>query len=61
MASEDLTPLTENEIRPLISKSKAAKDYAHAPYSKFPVGAALLTKDGRTFTGKLADNYVQYA
>ena len=53
MASEELVPLTEKEIRSLIDKSKEAKEYAHAPYSRFPVGAALLAKDGRTFTGKL--------
>ena len=51
MASE-LAPLTEEEIKSLITKSKAAKEFAHAPYSKFQVGAALLSKDGRIFTGK---------
>ena len=52
MASTELVPLTEEEIKSLIAKSKAAKEYAHAPYSNFQVGAALLTKDGRIFTGK---------
>lgn len=53
MASTELAPLTEDEIKSLITKSKAAKEYAHAPYSNFQVGAALLTKDGRIFTGKI--------
>ena len=53
MAAEELVPLTEDEIRFLIDKGKEAKGHAHAPYSRFPVGAALLAKDGRTFTGKL--------
>lgn len=29
---------------------------AHAPYSEFPVGAALLTVDGRTFSGCNIEN-----
>lgn len=29
---------------------------AHAPYSKFPVGAAVLTRDGRTFSGCNIEN-----
>lgn len=29
---------------------------AHAPYSKFPVGAALLTGDGRTYSGCNIEN-----
>ncbi len=28
-----------------------ARAYAHAPYSKFKVGAALLTKSGKVYTG----------
>ena len=61
MASEELAPLTEDEIRSLIDKSKEAKEYAYAPYSRFPVGAALLAKDGRTFTGKLDSHRMQYS
>ena len=52
MASTELTALTDEEIKSLVAKSKAAKEYAHAPYSKFQVGAAILASDGRTFTGK---------
>lgn len=52
MASVELATLTEEEMKSLIAKSKAAKDHAHAPYSNFQVGAALLTKEGRIFTGK---------
>ena len=52
MASKQLTPLTDEEIKTLIDKSRSAKGFAHAPYSNFPVGAALLAKDGRIFTGE---------
>ena len=33
-----------------------ALDNAHAPYSKFKVGAALLTRDGRLITGCNVEN-----
>ncbi|HTR37692.1 MAG TPA: cytidine deaminase [Bryobacteraceae bacterium] len=34
----------------------AARDHAHAPFSKFRVGAALETDDGRIFTGCNVEN-----
>ncbi|HEX2017304.1 MAG TPA: cytidine deaminase [Aurantimonas sp.] len=35
----------------LFAKARSAMRRAHAPYSKFPVGAALRTTDGRIFAG----------
>ncbi|MCT4605267.1 MAG: cytidine deaminase [Marinisporobacter sp.] len=35
----------------LFQEAVKAKEYAYAPYSKFKVGAALLTKDGKVYTG----------
>lgn len=35
----------------LFEAAVAAMKSAHAPYSKFPVGAALRTEDGRIFSG----------
>lgn len=35
----------------LFQKAVAAKAHAYVPYSNFRVGAALLTKDGKIFTG----------
>lgn len=45
--------VSEEEIKDLIAKSNDAKERAFAPYSNFKVGAALLTVDGRIFTGIL--------
>ena len=38
-------------IEPLIRKSQKAKEFAYCPYSKFSVGAAVMTNDGTVFTG----------
>lgn len=37
--------------RDLFDAARAAMEKCHAPYSKFPVGAAMRTKDGRIFSG----------
>lgn len=37
--------------RPLIRSAKAAQQNAHAPYSQFKVGAAILTSKGRVYGG----------
>jgi cytidine deaminase len=40
----------------LIDMAKNARRWAHAPYSNFSVGAALLSADGRVFTGCNVEN-----
>jgi cytidine deaminase len=35
----------------LVRIAQEAKQRAHAPYSQFPVGAALLSTDGRVYAG----------
>jgi cytidine deaminase len=35
----------------LFEAAKAAMAHAYAPYSKFPVGAAIRTADGKVFSG----------
>ena len=40
--------MTDQELLDFADK---AKEKAYAPYSRFQVGAAILTKEGKVFTG----------
>ncbi len=48
--------MDEKMIRKLIETAAAQRQYSYAPYSEYRVGAALLTKDGRIFTGCNIEN-----
>ncbi|KAM4871703.1 cytidine deaminase [Thomomys bottae] len=43
-------------VQRLLQSSREAKKAAYCPYSHFPVGAALLTRDGRVFSGCNIEN-----
>jgi cytidine deaminase len=40
----------------LFAAARAAMQHAHAPYSRFPVGAAVLTDTGKIFAGCNVEN-----
>jgi len=44
------------DFESLIAQARGAREKAYAPYSKFAVGAALLTSSGRVFTGCNVEN-----
>lgn len=43
-------------FEPLLSVAWQVRENAHAPYSRFSVGAALLAEDGRIFAGCNVEN-----
>jgi cytidine deaminase len=48
--------MTDKERAALIAAAAAAREHAHAPYSKFHVGAAVRTASGRIFAGCNVEN-----
>ena len=48
--------LTNEERQALIDLGNTARQRAYAPYSNYPVGAALRTKTGRIYTGVNVEN-----
>lgn len=48
--------LPEDLTTQLFEAAKTAFENSYAPYSKFPVGAAVLTKDGQIFPGANIEN-----
>jgi cytidine deaminase len=53
MGKRSNTTITDDE---LIERAKGARLMAHAPYSNFDVGAAIITADGRVYTGCNIEN-----
>lgn len=50
--NNDSKYISKEKVANLIQLSQEAKKQAYCPYSKFRVGAALLTFDNSVFTGK---------
>jgi cytidine deaminase len=48
--------ITKHEKQSLIEIANIARERAYAPYSNYPVGAALRTKTGRIYTGVNVEN-----
>ena len=48
--------MREDQIRMLVAEAVAAKEFSYSPYSRFRVGAALLTKSGKIYRGCNIEN-----
>ena len=51
-----MNQLTPDTAQALLTAALRAREKAHAPYSNFAVGAAVLTEDGEVFTGCNVEN-----
>ncbi|KAK3809801.1 MAG: cytidine deaminase [Linnemannia elongata] len=51
-----MSALTNDQIEELITQSLEARNFSYSPYSKFRVGAALRTVDGKIFQGCNVEN-----
>ena len=51
-----MSVLTAEDAKFLINLANEARRRAYAPYSNYPVGAAVRTKSGRVFTGVNVEN-----
>lgn len=49
-------PVSPHAFDDLLALARSAREQAYAPYSHFLVGAALLTHDGRRFSGCNVEN-----
>lgn len=49
-------PATPDAFDDLLTLARSARERAYAPYSNFMVGAAVLTRDGRCFSGCNVEN-----
>lgn len=48
--------MEERKIRELIAKALEMRNFSYTPYSHFNVGAAILAKNGKIFTGCNIEN-----
>ncbi len=51
-----MTSPNDTTAETLIKAAQAAKKNSYSPYSKFPVGAAVLLEDGQIFKGANIEN-----
>ncbi|MBM3130202.1 MAG: cytidine deaminase [Chloroflexi bacterium] len=45
-----------NDLENLVTRARAARQNAYAPYSRYAVGAAVLAKSGKIYTGCNIEN-----
>jgi len=48
--------MNQKQLRTIIDAAKRARRRSYSPYSRFPIGAAVLSESGRVFTGANVEN-----
>lgn len=54
MEQKNIPEIDRNTAKSLFELARAASDKAYAPFSHYKVGAALLTKGGKVYTGVIS-------
>jgi cytidine deaminase len=55
-ADDGLPAVTADELAALVERARAVLGHAHAPYSSFPVAAAVMDERGRVHLGVNVEN-----
>ena len=55
-STEDPSPQSTTDWKPLIDEARAAREHSYSPYSRFKVGAALRTRGGALYRGTNVEN-----
>lgn len=48
--------VSPQEVRDLLQAARRAREQSYSPYSRYKVGAAILSSDGRIFSGTNVEN-----
>jgi len=51
-----MKPVDAKAIEALVASAREVRERAYAPYSKYKVGAAILTRSGKVYTGCNVEN-----
>jgi cytidine deaminase len=51
-----MNPLSKSDFERLLQAAAGARQHAYAPYSKFPVGAAVMVEGGMIYSGCNIEN-----
>jgi len=55
-SSLTMHPMSDEQLNKLLKEARKAKRFFRAPYSRFPVGAAVRLQDGTIITGANVEN-----
>ncbi|MFN9968945.1 MAG: cytidine deaminase, partial [Phycisphaerae bacterium] len=55
-ADSTISDLNPEVVRELVTRARSVRENSYSPYSRFRVGAAVLSRSGRIFSGCNVEN-----